>query len=235
MLGMYERPLPLTRQPPGTSRPPEPWSPSAEQQAAFVERFTTEESVFTDEGIRLKNAYEQGMVRDAEGLERHGAEGPDAWRVRMEQGEPPGETRLTQQHLQPEARGVPIAFDTETGAPSDRLAGADLSTYEARGRRGDSDGKAEIVDDSAPLERPVSALGLRLGMGRPHGVTTVGDVLLAKHEGSIRAVPQGVCSTELGGRQTLVSALQTDSVRRQDAYRPDERSGQVGRVGPAVG
>ena len=76
-----------------------------------------EESVFTDEGISLKSAYEQGMVRDAEGLERHGTEGPDAWHVRMKQGEPPGETRLTQQHLQPEARGVPIAFDTETGAP----------------------------------------------------------------------------------------------------------------------
>ena len=29
---LYERPLPLTRQPPGTSRPPEPWSPSAELQ-----------------------------------------------------------------------------------------------------------------------------------------------------------------------------------------------------------
>ena len=114
---LYERPLPLTRQPPSTSRPPEPWSPSAEQQAAFVERFTSEESVFTDEGIILKNAYEQGMVRDAEGLDRHGAEGPDAWRVRMEQGKPPGETRLTQQHLQPEARGVPIAFDPETGVP----------------------------------------------------------------------------------------------------------------------
>ena len=49
-----ERPLPLTRQPPGTSRPPEPWAPSTEQQAAFVERFTSEESVFTDDGISLK-------------------------------------------------------------------------------------------------------------------------------------------------------------------------------------
>ena len=82
-----------------------------------MERFKTEEPVFTEEGVRLKNAYEQGMVRDAEGLERHGTEGPDAWHVRMKQGEPPGETRLTQQHLQLEARGVPIAFDTETGAP----------------------------------------------------------------------------------------------------------------------
>ena len=103
--------------PPGTLKPPEPWSPSAEQQAAFVERFTSEESVFTDEGISQKNAYERGMVKDAEGLERHGAEGPGAWRVRMEQGKLPGETRLTQQHLQPEARGVPIAFDADTGVP----------------------------------------------------------------------------------------------------------------------
>ena len=114
---LHERPLPLTRQPPGTSRPPEPWAPSTEQQAAFVERFKTEESVFTDEGISMKNAYEQGMVRDAEGLQRYGTEGPDAWHVRMKQGEPPGETRLTQQHLQPEAQGVPIAFDPDTGVP----------------------------------------------------------------------------------------------------------------------
>ena len=57
------------------------------------------------------------MVKGAEGLERHGAEGPDAWRVRIEQGKPPGETRLAQQHLQPEAQGVPIAFDADTGVP----------------------------------------------------------------------------------------------------------------------
>ena len=114
---LHERPLPLTRQPPGTSRPPEPWSPSTKQHAAFVEWFTSEESVFTDEGISLENAYEHGMVKDAEGLERHGAEGPDAWRVRMEQGKPSGETRLTQQHLQPEARGVPITFGAGTGVP----------------------------------------------------------------------------------------------------------------------
>ena len=37
--------------------------------------------------------------------------------MRMEQGKPAGETRLTQQHLQPEARGVPIAFDAEIGVP----------------------------------------------------------------------------------------------------------------------
>ena len=82
-----------------------------------MSRFPSEESVFMDDGFSLKNAYEHGMVKDAEGLGTHGAEGPDAWRVRMEQGKPPGETRLTQQHLQPEARGVSIAFDAETGVP----------------------------------------------------------------------------------------------------------------------
>ena len=61
---LYERPLPLTRQPPGTSRPPEPWSPPTEQQAAFMEQFTSEEPVFAGDGIGLKNAYEHGMAKD---------------------------------------------------------------------------------------------------------------------------------------------------------------------------
>ena len=61
--------------------------------------------------------WEKGMQRDATGIKQYGLEGPGAWRMRMVPSKVPGELQLSDEHLQPGARGIPIAFDTETGVP----------------------------------------------------------------------------------------------------------------------
>ena len=55
------------------------------------------------------------FLRLMETVGRVGTADADAERGRLKCGQPPGELRLTQRHLQPEARGLAIMFDDDRG------------------------------------------------------------------------------------------------------------------------
>ena len=114
---LHERPLPSFRVPPATSCPRQPAMPSAAAQEAFKARFPDKRTVWTPTGWTKLTQWEAAIKRDAEGCAQHDTEGASGYRVRMKSGVPGAEIRLTQQHLVPDARDVPIEFDDDTGAP----------------------------------------------------------------------------------------------------------------------
>ena len=107
------RRLPELRVPPVTRRPPEPLVPTAEEQAAFRAECPTRAACYMPTGRQKQDAYDEGMARDAEGLRKHGATGPTAWRVRMIPGQPGSEFRLYTEDYAPAVRGKKVEFDEE--------------------------------------------------------------------------------------------------------------------------